>query len=183
MKYQKRLIETKRINRQFSSNPRNVYRTMKGDSIKITRVPTKEELHSYWENIWGNDINYNEKAPWLNDLESNYCSEIQQKNCDISKEMLDQAISKTQNGKAAGPDGIIGYWYKQLHFYRPNMLALFKKSLDGKYDIPEEIVTAKTVLIPKNDFTNLPKNYRPIACLNIMYKLQTSCLNSLMQEH
>ena len=82
-------------------------------------------------------INYNEKAPWLNDLESHYCSEIQQKNCDISKEMLDQAISKTQNGKAAGPDGIIGYWYKQLHFYRPNMLALFKKSLDGKYDIPE----------------------------------------------
>ena len=29
MKYQKKLIETKRINRQFSSNPNNVYHTMR----------------------------------------------------------------------------------------------------------------------------------------------------------
>ena len=31
----------------------------------------------------------------------------------------------------------------------------------------------KTKLIPKNDITNMAKNYRPIAWQNIMYKIYT----------
>ena len=63
------------------------------------------------------------------------------------------------------------------------MVSLFQKILSGEYDFPAEIVLAKTVLIPKNENTKIAKNYRPIACLNLMYKLYTSCLNLFIQGH
>ena len=63
------------------------------------------------------------------------------------------------------------------------MVSLFQKTLIGEYDSPAEIVLAETVLIPKNENTKIAKNYRPIACLNIMYKLYTSCLNLFIQDH
>ena len=53
-------------------------------------------------------------------------------------------------------------------------MSLFQKILSGEYDFPAEIVLAKTVLIPKHVNTKIAKNYRPIACLNLMYKLYTS---------
>ena len=43
--------------------------------------------------------------------------------------------------------------------------------------------TVRTSLLPKNKETHIAKNYRPIACLNIMYKLYTSCLNSFISDH
>ena len=62
------------------------------------------------------------------------------------------------------------------------MVSLFQKTLIGEYDSPAEIVLAETVLIPKNENTKIAKNYRPIACLNLMYKLYTPCLNLFMQD-
>ena len=49
--------------------------------------------------------------------------------------------------------------------------------------IPTWFSTAHTILIPKNKVTDIPKNDRPIACLNVMYKLYTSCLNSFIADH
>ena len=126
---------------------------------------------------------YNENAIWINELESNYCSQVNQKTYKIDNQILEKVIAKIQNGKAPGPDGIIGYWYKKLYFYRDHMAYLFQQSLEGKYEIPAEMVTAKTVLLPKNTNTHIPKNYRPIACLNLMYKLHTSCINMFIQDH
>ena len=63
------------------------------------------------------------------------------------------------------------------------MVSLFQKILSGKYDFPAEIVLGKTVLIPKHENTETAKNYRPIVCLNLTYKLYTSSLNLFIQDH
>ena len=63
------------------------------------------------------------------------------------------------------------------------MVSLFQKILSGEYDFPVENVLAKTVLIPKPENIKIAKNNRPIACLNLMYKLNTSCLNLFKQDH
>ena len=63
------------------------------------------------------------------------------------------------------------------------MVSLFQKTLSGEYDIPSEIVSAKAALIPKNENTKIAKSYCPIACLNLIYKLYTSCLNLFIQDH
>ena len=38
-------------------------------------------------------------------------------------------------------------------------------------------------MLPKNENTHIAKNYRPIACQNLMFKLYTSCINTFVQQH
>ena len=49
--------------------------------------------------------------------------------------------------------------------------------------MPQWMMTSKTILLPKNTETEKAKNYRPIACLNIMYKLYTGILNQFIDDH
>ena len=109
---------------------------------------------------WNAKIDYNTNALWIIELKTSYCANVNQKDYEINLETLIKALSKIQNNKTSGRDMI-----------------------SGEYDFPAEIVLAKTVLIPKNENTKIAKNYRPIACLNLMYKLYTSCLNLFIQDH
>ena len=63
------------------------------------------------------------------------------------------------------------------------MAKLFENSFNNTQKIPDWLAQAKTVLTPKSERTQEAKNYRPIACLNIMYKLYTSCLNNFLCSH
>ena len=74
-------------------------------------------------------------------------------------------------------------WYKKLTFYRPLLTKLFTESFKGELQLPCWLTTASTVLQPKNDQTHIVKNYRPIALLNIMHKIYTSCLNTFLNVH
>ena len=56
-------------------------------------------------------------------------------------------------------------------------------NFNGNNEIPDWLTKAKTVLLPKNNDTRNPKNYRPIALQNIMLKLYTKCINYLLQQH
>ena len=40
-----------------------------------------------------------------------------------------------------------------------------------------------TFLIPKNEKTKNPKNYRPVTCLSTVYKLMTSIISRRMQKY
>ena len=48
---------------------------------------------------------------------------------------------------------------------------------------PNWLTLVRMTLLPKSQDTKNAKNYRPIACLNIVYKLYTSCLNIFLQNH
>ena len=63
------------------------------------------------------------------------------------------------------------------------MAKLFERSLKNIKTIPDWLAQAKTVLLPKNEQSQEAKNYRPIACLKVMYKLYMSCLNSFLCNH
>ena len=78
---------------------------------------------------------------------------------------------------------IAGSWYKNFDFYKPTLTYLFEKTFKGEGELPIWLTTASTVLLPKNNDTHVAKNYRPIALLNIMYKLYTSCINSFLSDH
>ena len=88
-----------------------------------------------------------------------------------------------QNDKSPGNDLIVGYWYKHLTFYRHALIHLFDQTFNGQQQLPAWLTKARTWLIPKSEDTNIAKNYRPIACQNLMFKLYTGCINTFLQHH
>ena len=128
-------------------------------------------------------MNFNEKPVWLSTLESKYCNNIKPKLYQIPTSVLDAVISIIQNNKPPGIDRITRFWYKWLHSYRHKLAVLFDKTFSELINTPEWLSRALTSLLPKNDETENPKLYQLIACLNIMLKLYTSCINQLLQDH
>ena len=59
---------------------------------------------------------------------------------------------------------------------------MYDSTLKSTTEIPEWLAKVKTTLLPKNDETMNPKDYRPIALQN-MLKLYTSCINQMLQNH
>ena len=66
-------------------------------------------------------------------------------------------------------------------YYRESFVTLPLNTYTGEIDLPDWLSLAKTTLTPKIENTRIAKNYRPIACLNIMYKIYTSCLNIFLE--
>ena len=139
-------------------------------------------LKNFWKDIWGKKVNFNEKPIWLRTLESEYCKNIKPKSYQITTSVLDAMISKIQNNKAPGIERITRFWQKSLHSYCHG-LVLFNKAFSGLIDIPGWLARVLTRFLPKNDETDNPKTYQPIACQNIMLKLYTSCINRFLKDH
>ena len=49
--------------------------------------------------------------------------------------------------------------------------------------LPEWLTTGVTLLIPTNENTENPNNYRPVSCLPTAYKLLTSIISRRMQTY
>ena len=135
------------------------------------------------KNIWGKESNFHKEAKWIKNLEKNYCKNVRQQPYKITKEILNKAVSKLFLRKSPGRDLIKGYWCKRLSFYKKHLLKLFRETYKGMLNLPNQLILARTALLPKSQDTKNAKNYRPIACLNIVYKLYTSCLNIFLQNH
>ena len=60
---------------------------------------------------------------------------------------------------------------------------MFQQTLQGDTKLPKWFSLALTPLLPINNETHISRNYTPIACLNIMYKLFTSSLNLFLTDH
>ena len=119
----------------------------------------------------------------MKQLKKEYCNNVTTKTYQITEDILETAVNKIQPNKAPGWDLIAGFWYKNFDFYKPTLTYLFGKTFKGEGELPIWLATASTVLLPKNNDTHAAKNYRPIALLNIMYKLYTSCINSFLSDH
>ena len=70
LKYHKNLFERKSINHKFSCDPKSVYRTMKRNCIAAEKIPTKNEIETFWKSIWQDkNKTFNETASGLHELE------------------------------------------------------------------------------------------------------------------
>ena len=181
----RRTVEQRdRINKQFSLNPKNVYRKFKMDeNIEIKENPTRESIKSYWEGIWGTDKEYNTQAEWLSLLEKEYCKSTQQKTYKVTLEILLEILKRAANNKAPGRDLIVMYWIKNLTSCHHHLVNIMESLLTGQTQVPQWLSLSKTNLLPKNTDTHKPENYRPIALQNNLYKVYTSILNHFLADH
>jgi hypothetical protein len=84
--------------------------------------------------------------------------------------------------KAPGRDKIPNFWLKQLTATHKHIAAIFNKLTEAD-QIPEWLMSGATILIPKNENTENPKNYRPVTCLPTTYKLLSSIMSRCMQKY
>ena len=73
--------------------------------------------------------------------------------------------------KSPSKDLVIAFWFKKLDFYRDRLAGLYQNTYDCRETLPTWLTEAKTRLIAKSDYTKNAKNYRPIASLNLTYKI------------
>ena len=79
-----------------------------------------------------------------------------------------------KNNRAPGRDKIIAYAIKKLPSTHLFWVNAFVQAFENNKRLPDWLVRLRTMLLPKNQETGIKKNYPPIACLNITYKLYTS---------
>ena len=126
---------------------------------------------------------YNEQNEWISKLRNNYCKDVKPTINHIKLEHFLKINESLKNNTSPGLDLIVGYWIKNCHSTRKKTFEMFKEVSKGEKDLPEWLVKARTTLAAKNEETRNPKNYRPIACENIMMKTYTGTLALLLDEH
>ena len=140
-------------------------------------------VENFWKDILQNEASFNDKAEWLQKLKKTYCRNVTVTNYNIDQKILDKVIKKIQINKPLGSDLINGYWYKSLTSYRYQLSVLFNQQIHFDPPLPTLLSAAHTVLLPNSTERQIAKNYRHMACLNVMCKLYSSCINQYLMDH
>ena len=100
----------------------------------------------------------------------------------FTREELDKAITRLNNNKTPGPNRVTSELVKLLDEEgRNKLLDLLNRCWEGE-ELYEEINQADLAVIYKKEPADKPENYRPIALLNIGYKLMASMIQKRLSE-
>lgn len=180
------------------------------DSENITPMPKKRERNNtppindrviinpqmlsapgYWNRIWSPKQDTDFKANWIKEA-SEFIQQKLNKNekpnqetpLKINQEKFKQIIMKKKNWSAPGKDGIYNYWLKWIDASWKYLIEeLITLAEVETIEIPSWLVTGKTILLHKGGNLEDNANYRPITCLNTIYKLYTSILLINLEDY
>ena len=130
--------------------------------------PNANETTKFWSGIWSDERSHNREASWLSDIRERLAGVEEQAEVKISYNDIEQGIRKMANWKAAGPDGVRGFWFKKFRSLHGVIARSLQDYLDSG-EVPEWMVKGRTVLIQKIPAKGTAVgNYRPITCLPLM---------------
>ena len=112
-----------------------------------------------------------------------YYSNAVSKNYQVNLKAFQQVLSSAKSNGAPGPYNITAYAIKKLPSTHTFLVDDFVDTFENAKPLPDWLVKGKTILLPKNQITEAAKNYRPIACLNTIYKLYSSLLITFLEDH
>ena len=119
--------------------------------------PNAEETTKLWSNIWSNPVSHTD-SNWLDEIKDDLKGVEKQNSISISNSDLVKQIRRTASWKSPGPDGIHGFWYKNL----TSCIQLNQCLTDN--EIPEWMTIGRTVLLLKDPLKgNEVGNFHPIA--------------------
>ena len=178
-----KIDERNRINKTFAYSQKSIFRDWKSKKVNVDTPPPEKDITSFWGNIWSIEKTYNENASWMEKLRKTYCVEVKEKNYEINSDTLQKVLNNMKNDKAPGRDHIKCFWIKKLISTHNSMIEEYKLMFNGEKTIPDWLTLGMTILLPKNTETHNAKNYRPIACQNITYKIFTGIIYSFIDDH
>ncbi len=75
-------------------------------------------------------------------------------------EAWDRALAKMAGWKAPGPDGIEAYRWKTFRGLGRELKKMLWAMNDGEMEIPQWLVTGRTVMVPKGECKGEPHQFR-----------------------
>jgi hypothetical protein len=163
----------------FRTDCKKFYNFFRHTNTIVKKVPRKEDIENFWRTVSGEKVWHNEEAYWIkNQRQQNPCVEWRP----VFETEVTMALRTILNWKAPGRDQIPNFWLKQLTVTHKYLATLFNKLIEED-QTPAWLMAGVTLLIPKNENTEKPKNYRPITCLPTIYKLITSIISKQMQRY
>ena len=166
-----------RQNRMFMSNQRRLFDEIEGTNYQNDITPDAEETREFWSGIGGKSVNHSSDAEWLKKLKDDLPENAQQHDIKVTKENVTKQTKKLANWKSPGPDGLQGYWLKNLSSLRERIATQLDECLQMN-NVPEWMTKGKTVLIIKDKEQGAAvTNFRPITCLPLMWKVLTGVLS------
>ena len=173
-----------RQNTLFKSNQLQVYKELSGKTKTDNPSPDAAAAKAFWSGIWSEEMVHNGEAKWLVDVKEEMKEKVRGM-ADIVVKIEDvvKKIKGMFNWKVPGLDGEQGYWFKAFDcLHEPIVNALQKCVVEG--DVPEWMVSGRTMSIQKDPTKGTKaSNYRPIACLPLIWKLLSGIFADRVYAH
>ena len=159
--------EQYRLNHLFESNQKKLFHELDG-VVRETVVPDSEESTRFWSDIWDKPVKHKKNPEWLRNVEEELTGLGVQDNIHIEVMKLKKKVRKMPNWKSPGPDGVHGYWIKNLNNLHGNIALQLDRCLQEN-NVPSWMVTGKTILCVKElEKGNAVATFRPITCLPLL---------------
>ena len=113
LKDDRRKAERSRINSQFSTNQKQVFRNWRCKYTEIKIPPSIDNIKTFWANIWEKETPIYLNTDWHEHLKDSYASNVTSKNYVITNDIFNTVMSKMANNKAPGTDRITAFWIKK----------------------------------------------------------------------
>jgi hypothetical protein len=80
-------------------------------------IPNINEIKEFWSNIWSNEVQFNNQAEWIPNLENEIPDINNPHHIQISLEILVKNINSSHNWKSPGGDQIHNFWLKKFTLF------------------------------------------------------------------
>ena len=162
-------------NRLYKSNQGMFFKQINGGQER-TIPPNPGEATKFWNDIWGNKVRHNKNAEWIKS-QKRKIAEVRQADVVITLADVKEKIKKIPSWKGPGPDDIQGYWIKNFTELHDKIAENLQHCLRTR-EVPHWLVEGRTILVMKDTSKGTEVgNYRPIACLNLLWKLLSGILS------
>jgi len=173
----------KQQNKEFSLNAKMFFRDLgKREERKAGVIPDEDKMREFWSKIWSEEKQH-EEAYWVADEEKRVEGVPQMEPVNISVDNIKEIVQSLGNWKAPGIDRIQAYWWKHLTSTHETLATQFTEALQNPTLIPNYFTHGITYMLPKSNNTEDPKNFRPITCLPVIYKIFTSAVEKAISRH
>lgn len=181
----RRSRDRKKQNKTFKQFEGTFYRQLSKHNTQSpdAQPPSTADLRNFWSDIWERDVSHNEGASWITDEETRTNNIPQMIFPSITQTTLTDIISRTHNWKAPGTDKIQNYWYKKFTCLHTQLTQHINAFITNPQQMPVFLTEGITYMLPKDNNISDPAKYRPITCLQTIYKIVTACITQCIQTH
>ena len=168
-------------NRNFQTNQGRFLKNLEGKEERA-KPPNVEDTTAFWKGIWSTKVEHKRDAGWIGKVKEKMPSE-KQNTVNINEDDFKRKLKSMPDWKGAGPDKIQGFWLKSFTALHGVLAAALNECVEVG-DVPGWLVEGRTILVMKDSKNGTEVgNYRPIVCLNLIWKLLTGIISDKTYDH